>query len=92
VKPATALVPGWLAVAVLAGQLTGDALPQIVEMTHELGEGAGGAHGRALGADGFEQGENSNGGNCHSVPVSVPASAPARHCQLPIQADFGGPV
>jgi hypothetical protein len=27
-------------------------------MTHELGQGAGGAHGRAVGADGFEQGEN----------------------------------
>jgi hypothetical protein len=24
----------------------------------ELGQGAGGAHGRALGADGFEQGQN----------------------------------
>ena len=55
---ANALTPGWLDVAVLVGQLTGDALPQTVEMTHELGQGAGGAHGRALGADGFQQGEN----------------------------------
>jgi hypothetical protein len=52
------LAPGWLDVAVLVGQLTGDTLPQTVEMTHELGQGAGGAHGRAVGADGFEQGEN----------------------------------
>jgi hypothetical protein len=58
VEQATALAPGWLAVAVLVGQLTSDTLPQTVEMTHELGQGAGGAHGRALGADGFEQGEN----------------------------------
>jgi hypothetical protein len=28
-------------------------LPQRVEMTHQLGQGPGGAHGRALGADGF---------------------------------------
>jgi hypothetical protein len=27
-------------------------------MTHEFGQGTGGAHGRALGANGFEQGEN----------------------------------
>jgi hypothetical protein len=52
------LAPGWLDVAVLVGQLTGDTLPQTVEMTHELGQGAGDAHGRAVGADGFEQGEN----------------------------------
>jgi hypothetical protein len=58
VKQETALAPGWLDVAVLVGQLTGDTLPQTVEMTHELGEGAVGAHGRAVGADGFEQGEN----------------------------------
>jgi hypothetical protein len=58
VEQATALAPGWLAVAVLVGQLASDTLPQTVEMTHELGQGAGGAHGRALGADGFEQGEN----------------------------------
>jgi hypothetical protein len=42
-----------LAVAILVGQLTGDALSQGVEMTHQLGQGAGGAHGRALGAGGF---------------------------------------
>jgi hypothetical protein len=58
VGQATALAAGWLDVAVLVGQLTGDALPQTVEMTHELGQGTGGAHGRAVGADGFEQGEN----------------------------------
>jgi hypothetical protein len=29
-----------------------------MEMIHELGEGAGGADGRALGADRFDQGEN----------------------------------
>jgi hypothetical protein len=52
------LAPSRLDVAVLVGQLTGDTLPQTVEMTHELGQGAGGAHGRAVGADGFEQGEN----------------------------------
>jgi hypothetical protein len=27
-------------------------------MTHELGQGAGGAHGRLVGADGFKQGED----------------------------------
>lgn len=42
-----------LAVAILVGQLTGDALSQGVEMTYQLGQGAGGAHGRALGAGGF---------------------------------------
>jgi len=52
------LAPGRLDVAVLVGQLTGDTLPETVEMTHELGQGAGGTHGRAVGADGFEQGEN----------------------------------
>ena len=57
-EQATALAPGWLDGAVLVGQRTGDALPQTVELTDELGQGAGGAHGRALGADGFEQGEN----------------------------------
>jgi hypothetical protein len=57
-KQATALAPGWLDVATLVGQLTGDALPESVEMTHEFGQGTGGAHGRALGANGFEQGEN----------------------------------
>ena len=57
-EQATPLAPGWLDGAVLVGQLTGDALPQTVEMTHELGEGAGGAHGRAVGVDGFEQGKN----------------------------------
>ena len=59
-KQATALAPGWLDVAVLVGQLGGDTLPQTVEMTHELSQGAGGAHGRALGADGFEQGRISS--------------------------------
>jgi hypothetical protein len=54
-KQATALAPGWLDVAVWVGQLSGDALPQIVDMTHQLGQGAGGTHGRALGADGFEK-------------------------------------
>jgi hypothetical protein len=44
VGQATALAAGWLDVAVLVGQLTGDALPQTVEMTHELGQGTGGAH------------------------------------------------
>ena len=44
-EQATALVPGWLNVAVLVGQLTGDTLPQTVETTHELGESAGGADG-----------------------------------------------
>jgi hypothetical protein len=58
VKQATGLATGWLDVAVLVGQLSGDTLPQTVEMAHELGQGAGGAHGRAVGADGFEQGEN----------------------------------
>ena len=57
-RRANALTPGWLDVAVLVGQLTGDALPQTMEMIDELGQGAGGAHGRALGADGFQQGEN----------------------------------
>ena len=52
-KQATALAPGWLDVAVRGEQLSGDALPQIVNMTHQLGQGAGGTHGRALGADGF---------------------------------------
>lgn len=52
-KQATALAPGWLDVAVLVGQLSGDALPQIVDMTHQLGQGTGGTYGRALGADGF---------------------------------------
>jgi hypothetical protein len=37
------LAPSRLDVAVLVGQLTGDTLPQTVEMTHELGQGAGGA-------------------------------------------------
>ena len=36
-KQTTALAPGWLDVAVLVGQLTGDVLPQSLEMTHELG-------------------------------------------------------
>ena len=58
VKQATALAPGRVAVAVLVGQLTGDTLPQIVEMTHELGQGAGGGYSGALGADDLEQGEN----------------------------------
>jgi hypothetical protein len=31
-KQATALAPGWLDVAVRVGQLSGDALPQIVDM------------------------------------------------------------
>jgi hypothetical protein len=57
-QQATALAPGRLDVAVLVGQVTGDTLPQSVEMTHELGHGAGGAHGRAVGVDSFEQGEN----------------------------------
>jgi hypothetical protein len=52
------LSPGWLAVAVLVGQLHGDASPKGVEMTHQVGEGAGGPHGRVLGAGGFKQGEN----------------------------------
>jgi hypothetical protein len=30
-------VPGWLDVAVLVGQLSGDPLPKTVEMIHELG-------------------------------------------------------
>jgi hypothetical protein len=57
-KQATALAPGTPDVAVEVGQLTGDTLPQTVETTHELGESAGGTDGWALGADGFEQGEN----------------------------------
>jgi hypothetical protein len=32
--------------------------PKGVEMTHQVGEGAGGPHGRVLGAGGFKQGEN----------------------------------
>jgi hypothetical protein len=52
------LSSGWLAVAVLVGQLHGDAEPKGVEMTHQLGQGAGGANGRVLGAGGFKQGEN----------------------------------
>jgi hypothetical protein len=49
---------GGRAVAILIGQLTGDALAQDVEMTHQLGQRAGGTHGRVLGAGGFKQGEN----------------------------------
>jgi hypothetical protein len=45
-------------VAVLVGQLTGDALTQDVEVTHQLGQGAGGTHGRMLGAGGLQQAEN----------------------------------
>jgi hypothetical protein len=55
---ATALAPGTPDVTVKVGQLTGDTLPQTVETTHELGESAGGTDGRALSADGFEQGED----------------------------------
>jgi len=44
-KQATALAPGWLDIAIKVEQLIGDTLPQTVEMTHELGESAGGAHG-----------------------------------------------
>jgi hypothetical protein len=36
VKQVTALAPGWLDVTVLVGRLTGDALPQTMDMTHEL--------------------------------------------------------
>jgi hypothetical protein len=39
-EQATVPAPGWLDGAVLVGQLSGDALPQIVEMTHELTLGA----------------------------------------------------
>jgi hypothetical protein len=45
-------------VAILIGQLTGDALAQDVEMTYQLGQRAGGTHGRVIGAGGFKQGEN----------------------------------
>jgi hypothetical protein len=54
VKQANALAPGRVDVAILVGKLTGDTLPQTVEVTHELGQGAGGADRRALGADRFE--------------------------------------
>jgi hypothetical protein len=46
-------LPGWLGVAVVVGQLHGDALPKGVEMAHQVGQGAGGAHGRVLGAGGL---------------------------------------
>jgi hypothetical protein len=45
----------WLAAAILVRQLEGNAFPQGVEMVHQLGQGAGGAHGRGVGTGGFEQ-------------------------------------
>jgi hypothetical protein len=44
-----------LAAAILVGQLKGNAFPQGVEMVHQLGQGAGGAHGRGVGTGAFEQ-------------------------------------
>jgi integrase len=79
-RQATALAPpGWLAVAGLIGQLTSDALPQRVEMAHQLGQGPGGVPGRVLGADDFEQAEDlkllgvaeSLGGAHHRLPVGA---------------------
>ena len=51
------LSAGWRAV-VVARQLGGDTLAQRVEMAHQLGQGASGAHRRGLGAGRLEQGEN----------------------------------
>ena len=39
----------------VVGQLKGNAFPQGVDMAHQLGQGAGGAHGRGIGTGGFEQ-------------------------------------
>lgn len=44
--------------AVLVGQFGGDALAKGVEVTHQLGHRAGGAHSGVFGVDGFEQPEN----------------------------------
>ena len=45
----------WLAAAILVRQLKGNAFPQSVEMAHQLGQGARGAHGRGVGTGGFYQ-------------------------------------
>jgi len=44
-----------LAAAILVGQLKGNALPQGVEIAHQLCQGTGGAHGRGVGTGGIDQ-------------------------------------
>ena len=44
-----------LAAAILVGQLKGNALPQGVEIAHQLRQGTGGAHGRGVGTGAIEQ-------------------------------------
>jgi hypothetical protein len=64
-------------VAILVGQFSGDALAQDVEVTHQLGQGAGGTHGRLLGGGCLQQGEylkllgvaQSLGFACHRFPL-----------------------
>lgn len=78
-KQPNALAPGRVAVAVLVGQLTGDTLPQTVEVTHELGQGAGGGHRGAVGTDDLEQGENLK-------LLAVAQSLEVAHRRLPLGA------
>ena len=84
-KQANALAPGRVDVAVLVGKLTGDTLPQTVEVTHELGQGAGGGHSGALGADDLEQGENLK-------LLAVAQSLEVAHRRLPLGACVVGMI